>query len=169
MKRRPLLLAALALLAAARARGDESDPLPVPSGGPRARAILAYNDGVKRMLEKRYPEAQRRFEEALALEERIAEAHNNLAFSLRMQGLQHAERALRHYARALELDPRLAQAYLYRGTLYAQLGDTARAQEDLGALRQIDAALAAKLERTLARAGARDERDGLTAQKDDPY
>jgi tetratricopeptide (TPR) repeat protein len=169
VKRRQVLLAALALLAAGPAHGDESDPLPVPPGGPRARAILAYNDGVKLMLEKRYPEAQRRFEEALALEERIAEAHNNLAFSLRMQSLQHAERALRHYARALELDPRLAQAYLYRGTLYQQLGEPARAREDLAALRRLDAGLAARLERTLGEAGARDERDGLAAQKDDPY
>jgi len=169
VKRRRVLLAALALVIAAPAHGDESDPLPVPPGGPRARAVRAYNDGVKLMLEKRYPEAQRRFEEALALEERIAEAHNNLAFSLRMQSLQHAERALRHYARALELDPRLAQAYVYRGTLYQQIGEPARAREDLASLRRLDPGLAARLERTLGQAGPGDERDGLAAQNEDSY
>ena len=104
------------------AGADESDPLPVPEGGARQRAVVAYNDGVKLMVEKWYAAAQQTFEEALAADERLAEAHNNLAFSLRMQSAANREEALKHYNRALELKPQVAQAYIYRGTLFTQMG-----------------------------------------------
>ena len=38
------------------------------------------------MRDKHYVAAQEKFEQALALEETLAEAHNNLAFSLRHAG-----------------------------------------------------------------------------------
>ena len=38
------------------------------------------------MREKHYAAAQEKFEQALGLDETLAEAHNNLAFSLRQQG-----------------------------------------------------------------------------------
>ena len=79
----------------------ESDPLPVPKGGPRERAVTAYNAGVKLLLDKKYGDAQKKFEEALAADEQLAEAHNNLAFSLRMQSAANRDRALKHYDRAL--------------------------------------------------------------------
>ena len=63
-----------------------NDPLPVPKGTPRARAVKVYNEGVKLMRDKHYAAAQEKFEQALALDEGLAEAHNNLAFSLRLQG-----------------------------------------------------------------------------------
>ena len=50
----------------------ENDPLPVPKGGARQRAVTAYNDGVKLMVDKRYAAAQQKFEEALAADERLA-------------------------------------------------------------------------------------------------
>jgi len=141
----------------------ESDPLPVPKGGARQRAVAAYNDGVKLMVDKRYAAAQQKFEEALAADERLAEAHNNLAFSLRMQSAANREQALRHYNRALELKPQLAQAYMYRGTLFTQMGDLARARADHAKLLGLDRQLAAKLERIIA-GGGRDDSDGLAPQ-----
>jgi len=95
-----------------------------------------------------------------------AEAHNNLAFSLRMQGTQHVERALHHYHRALELKPDLARAYLYRGVLFTQIGDLGRARADHAKLLELDPELAAKLERIIAGTGGRDENDGLAAAYD---
>jgi tetratricopeptide (TPR) repeat protein len=151
---------------AAGARAIESDPLPVPEGGARQRAVVAYNDGVKLVVEKRYAAAQQKFEEALAADERLAEAHNNLAFSLRMQGPHNRERALRHYDRALELKPDLARAYMYRGVLFSQMGDMARARADHVKLLRLDRQLAARLERIIAGGGGRDEDDGLTPQYD---
>jgi tetratricopeptide (TPR) repeat protein len=161
-----IALAAAVALAMAAGHAVENDPLPVPEQGPRQKAIESYNEGVQLLLAKRYGEAQRRFEQAIAGHEAIAEAHNNLAFSLRMQGAHNFELALRHYARALEINPRLAQAYMYRGVLYAQVGDMQRARADLETLRGLDRHLAARLEAAIAQDTARQEREGISSQLD---
>ena len=170
MNRKPwwigVLLGAAAAPAQSRRGADESDPLPAPKGTPRERAVSAYNEGVKLMLDKHYAAAQEKFEQALALDEALAEAHNNLAFSLRMQGTHNFERALTHYNRALELKPDLARAYMYRGVLFTQMGDLARARADHAKLLALDQELAAKLERIIAGTGGRDDYDGLAAQYD---
>lgn len=155
---------ALALAIALPAAAAESDPLPVPVGTPREQAVAAYNDGVQLLLAKRYAEAQAKFEAALAGDERIAEAHNNLAFSLRMQGPQNAQRALRHYARAVELKPDLAVAYLYRGVLFVQMGETERARADHRRLLALDPGLAAQLDDAIAQRAAGRERSGIAPQ-----
>jgi tetratricopeptide (TPR) repeat protein len=152
-------------LSAPGAGAVESDPLPVPKGGPRERAVTAYNAGVKLLVDKKYGDAQKKFEEALAADEGLAEAHNNLAFSLRMQSAANRDRALKHYGRALELKPTLAQAYMYRGVLFTQMGDLARARADHATLLTLDRNLAARLERVIAGAG-RDEGDGVAGQYD---
>ena len=108
----------------------ENDPLPAPKGTSRERTVSTYNAGVTLMRDKHYTAAQEQFEQALALDETLAEAHNNLAFSLRMQGTHHFERALHHYQRAIELKPGLAQAYMYRGVLFTSMGDLTRARAD---------------------------------------
>lgn len=159
-----VLAGALIALACPAAGGAESDPLPVPEGGARAQGVVAYNDGVKLMLEKRYPAAQARFEEALARFEGLPEAHNNLAFSLRMQGTHNFERALKHYNRALELKPDLAEAYLYRGVLFTQTGDLKRASEDHARLLKLDRQLAARLEAVIVGRVLNDGSAGLAAQ-----
>ena len=158
------LAGAIIALACPAAGAVESDPLPVPKGGAREQAVVAYNDGVKLMLAKRYAAAQTRFEEALAQFEGLAEAHNNLAFSLRMQGAHHFDRALKHYDRALELKPELAQAYMYRGVLFAQLGDLKRASADHARLLRLDRTLAAKLEAVIVSRMVREGNEGLAAQ-----
>lgn len=166
--RRFILAAVMAL--ATTAAAIESDPLPVPADGPRQKATTLYNEGVRLLLDKRYGEAQRRFEDALQAHESFAEAHNNLAFVLRMQGPANNERSLRHYARALELNPKLAQAYVYRGTLHTQMGNLAAARADLESLRPLDPALAARLEKVIAeRDPSVSPRDGVTGEVEDIY
>ena len=169
MTRRALVAGALLAIglgvSAPPAWGVENEPLPVPKGGPRERAVTAYNVGVKLLLDKRYGDAQRKFEEALAADEKLAEAHNNLAFSLRMQSPANRDRALKHYDRALQLKPQLAQAYMYRGVLFTQMGDLARARADHAQLLKLDRALADKLERVIA-GGGRDDGDGVARQYD---
>jgi tetratricopeptide (TPR) repeat protein len=160
------LLGAAILLLSPVAGADESDPLPVPKGTPRERAISAYNEGVTLMRNKHYAAAQEQFEQALALDETLAEAHNNFAFSLRLQGRHNFERALHHYNRALELKPDLERAYMYRGVLFTHMGDLSRARADHAKLLALDQELAAKLERIIAGAGGRDEYDGLAGQYD---
>ena len=164
-----LCVSALALalaLAAGTAGAVENDPLPVPQGGARERAVRAYNEGVALLLARRFRDAQKQFEAALAVDEGLAEAHNNLAFTLRMQGRHNFAASLAHYNRAIELKPTLAQAYMYRGVLFAQQGDMARAQQDLERLRGLDAKLAADLERAIRGDAAADERGGVAPQYD---
>lgn len=156
--------AAAALLAfGAAAAAVESDPLPVPASGGRADAVRLYNDGVALLVARNFREAQARFESALAIDGDLAEAHNNLAFALRMQGRHNFAASLAHYNRAIELKPRLAQAYMYRGVLFSQQGDLERARADLAVLRTLDPALAAQLERAVAGEAAGD-RGGIAAQ-----
>lgn len=166
--RRSLLLRAAgfaSLFTWSLAQAVESDPLPVPQGTPRERAVRVYNDGVKLLLARRYAEAQKLFEQALALDEKIAEAHNNLAYSVRMQGAQHFARALRHYNRAIELKPTLAQAYMYRGVLFTQMGDMAKARADHARLLGMDRDLAARLAQAIDKAAASPhDRAGIAGQ-----
>lgn len=159
-----IVLGLAVLLRSPAAGADESDPLPAPKGTSRERAVRAYNEGVTLMRDKHYAAAQEQFEQALALDETQAEAHNNLAFSLRMQGMHHFERALHHYNRALELKPDLAQAYMYRGVLFTSMGDYASARADHAKLLVLDQELAVKLERVIA--GGRDDDGGLAGSYD---
>lgn len=159
-------LCALAFALCGAAAAVESDPLPVPTGTPREQAVVAYNDGVKLLVEKRYRDAQARFEQALAVDEKLAEAHNNLAFSLRMQGAQNFAASLQHYNRALELKPDLAQAYMYRGVLFTQQGDLTRARADHARLLTLDKALAEKLAAVIDGAREQDIYGGISPQSD---
>ena len=157
---------ALAMLAAGAAFAVESDPLPVPGTGARARAVPLYNDGVALLLTRNFAQAQARFEAALALDESLAEAHNNLAFALRMQGRHNFAASLAHYDRAIALNPALAQAYMYRGVLFTQQGDLARARQDLDRLRGLDAKLAAELELVMQGKANGESRGGVASQYD---
>ena len=161
-----VLLVAAVLLRSPAAPAVESDPLPAPRGTPHERAISVYNEGVSLMRDKHYVAAQEKFEQALALEETLAEAHNNLAFSLRQQGAHNFTRSLQHYNRALELKPDLARAYMYRGVLFTQMGDLARARADHAQLLRLDPELAARLERVIAGVDGHDEYDGLAGAYD---
>ena len=161
-----VLLGTAVLLLSPAAPAVESDPLPAPKGTPRERAISTYNEGVALLRAKHYAAAQEKFEQALALDETLAEAHNNLAFSLRQQGTHNFAPSLQHYNRALELKPDLARAYMYRGVLFTQMGDLARARADHTTLLTLDQELAAKLERIIAGANERDEYDGLAGAYD---
>lgn len=109
-----------------------------------------YNQGVEQMKAGDFAAAQKSFEAALAEKEDFAEAHNNLGFSLRKQGEAHYEKAMEHYDRALELDPKLAEAYMYRGVLYVHMGDEAKAKADHNTLADLDADLAEQLMQVIA-------------------
>jgi tetratricopeptide (TPR) repeat protein len=120
--------------------------------------VADYNKGVKLMKKGAYAEAQAQFEAALAEDEDFAEAHNNLAFSLRKQGKDNWNAALEHYGRAIELKPKLAEAYMYRGVLYSLMGDEKRALADHATLVKLNRKLAKALQAAIA---SGEEPDGL--------
>ncbi|MEM8608584.1 MAG: hypothetical protein AAGF92_15885 [Myxococcota bacterium] len=132
-------LAAFAMPLAASAAG--SGPA-APSEDPE---IHAYNKAVKLMLNKKYEKAEKWFRRALDSEEDFPEAHNNLAYVLRKQGSDHYEEALVHYNRAIALNGRLPQPYMYRGVLFVQMGDLDAAKRDYETLTKLSPELAAEL------------------------
>jgi tetratricopeptide (TPR) repeat protein len=110
------------------------------------------------MKKGNYKEAQVKFEAALAKNPTMAEGHNNLGYSLRKQGPQYYGEALRHYDRAIELNSKLAEAYMYRGVLHMLMGNEDKALEDHRTLTRLDRELADALQAAIA---SGEEPDGL--------
>jgi tetratricopeptide (TPR) repeat protein len=108
--------------------------------------VKLYNRGVELMLDKQFAEAENYFRRALNRNENFAEAHNNLAYTLRKQGAKHYDEALRHYNRAIEINSDLSEPYMYRGVLYVQMGETDMARKDHERLATMNKKLAAELE-----------------------
>jgi len=124
--------------------------LAVAAGSPSIKSttsqdIDTYNDGVKLLMNKKFNQAEKQFREALAINERFAEAHNNLAYTLRKQGPEYYEEALDHYNRSIELKPDLDEPYMYRGVLYVQMGNKTMALTDHKTLVEKDSPLASEL------------------------
>lgn len=123
--------------------------------------VSQYNSGVKLMKKGKYEKAAQKFEAALEKNPNLAEAHNNLGYSLRMQGTANYERALSHYNRAIGLKSNLAEAYMYRGVLHALMGNEAKALEDHSKLTGLNRGLADKLQAAIASGEEPDGLDGL--------
>ena len=124
----------------------------------RRPGVRQYNSGVKYMKKGEYKKAQAKFEAALDKNPKMAEAHNNLGYSLRKQGPENYKEALRHYDRAIELNAKLAEAYMYRGVLHMLMGNEDKALEDHRTLTRLDRKLADELQAAIA---SGEEPDGL--------
>ena len=129
------------VLAAAPVFGAGSSAISSEKG----RDVRLYNQGVALMLDKNFTAAEGKFRQALAENSRFSEAHNNLAYVLRKQGPAHFGEALQHYNRAIGLKRYMAQAYMYRGVLFVQMGQPEKARADLATLEGLDASLAREL------------------------
>ena len=127
-------------------------------------SITVYNQGVELMLAKRFPEAQAKFEQAVRENPRFAEAHNNLGYTLRKQGAAHFQKSLEHYNRAIELNPKLAEAYMYRGVLYTEIGRKSDAQADLAALQKMNPRFANDLAEVMKTGKEQDKVYGLSTK-----
>jgi tetratricopeptide (TPR) repeat protein len=128
-------------------------------------AVIAYNQGVELMREKKFAHAQSKFEQAIKLDPDFAEAYNNLAFTLRKQGSANYKKSLDYYNKAIQLKPKLAEAYMYRGVLYMQMGRKADAQADLALLKKLDGGLADELEEYMETGKEEDYLYGATQKK----
>ena len=149
----PLVLLALSLVlvpVAVLASGSEEKPAPSVPETPQPPGVEAYNQGVRLMKKEKFPEAQAKFAEALAANGQLAEAHNNLGYSLRKQGKEHYAEALEHYNQAIALAPKLAEAYMYRGVLHMLMGHEDLALADHKSLTGLNHKLADALEKAIA-------------------
>ena len=114
-----------------------------------AQPVQVYNQGIQLMHAKKFAEAQVKFQQALSENPDFAEAHNNLAYSLRKQGPQNYAKALEHYDKAIQLRPNLAEAYEYRGVLFLKLDRKVDAEKDLATLKTLNPKLATELEHVI--------------------
>jgi len=94
-----------------------------------------FTAGKEALDRKDWSEAGRRFKQAALRDPDNADLENYLGYSYRNLGQLDA--ALAHYRRALELNPRHRGAHEYAGEAYLIVGDLARAEEHLAALRRI--------------------------------
>lgn len=123
--------------------------------------VTEYNAGVKLMKQGNYNEAETKFTAALEKNPKMAEAYNNLGYTLRKQGVQNYKEALSHYNSAIDLKPSLTEAYMYRGVLYMLMGQEAKALEDHRKLTRLDRKLADALQAAIASGEEPDGLDGL--------
>ena len=136
-----------------------------PAAKQESPAVSAYNQGVELMKNKRFAQAQSKFEQAVKLDPNFAEAYNNLAFTLRKQGSANYQKSLAYYNKAIQLKPKLAEAYMYRGVLYTQMERKADAQADLALLKKLDGRLAKELEEFMQTGKEEDYLYGATKKK----
>lgn len=93
-----------------------------PEESAKANDSDFFASGTEKLLTGDYAAAEKDLRAALGTDDKNAGAHNNLAFVLRKQGSAHFDEALQHYNRAIELNNKLAEAYMYRGVLYQAMG-----------------------------------------------
>jgi Flp pilus assembly protein TadD len=108
--------------------------------------VEVYNKGVESMRNKQFAKAEKQFRKALTKNDELAEAHNNLAYTLRKQGPENYDEALTHYNRAIELNPDLPEPYMYRGVLHVQMNNKELALKDHKTLLELGSPLAEALE-----------------------
>jgi Tfp pilus assembly protein PilF len=112
-------------------------PSAAPKKPAKANDAALFASGTNKLLKGDYAAAEKDLRAALGANEKNAGAHNNLAFVLRKQGSAHFDEALKHYNRAIKLNDKLAEAYMYRGVLYQAMGQNDLAQSDQARLREL--------------------------------
>jgi hypothetical protein len=95
---------------------------PAAPSGPdrRARARELLRDGAAWLAEGNFERARARFEEAVAVDDRLPEAYNGVGVTWRMRN--DFPRALQWYKRALAVDPDFGDAYYNMACVYALEG-----------------------------------------------
>jgi len=92
-------------------------------------AYDSYNEGIKALAEGNSELAEKKAREAIAIEPREGKFHGLLGQSA-MQRKQH-DAALKNFNKAIELNPRYFEYYVYRGLLRRENGDLQGARQDL--------------------------------------
>jgi Flp pilus assembly protein TadD len=102
---------------------------------PGAMLERDYADGLKAIEARNWGDAIRLLSSAALRDTRNADIQNYLGFAYRNSGDLSA--AFMHYNRALTLNPRHRGAHEYIGEAYLMIGNRAKAEEHLAALKKI--------------------------------
>jgi Flp pilus assembly protein TadD len=118
----------LVLLVAQHAYAADSSPAPrAPSD-----VYLQRYDAAKDR--KDWSAAADVMKDAVAAKPDNADYHNLYAYSLRKSGTKEMDVVFQHYNEALRLDPKHRGAHEYLGEAYLQVGNLAKAKDELAAL-----------------------------------
>lgn len=127
------VILAIALVPVAMAAGSPSTSSRPPAA-PRAQPS-DYELGVKAVQARDFQRALALLEKVVQVEPRNADAWNYIGFSQRQ--LRHFDQSLAAYQKALALSPNHRGALEYLGELYLDLGDLAKAREQLAKLQSL--------------------------------
>jgi tetratricopeptide (TPR) repeat protein len=126
----PLLVAAALLAPLAAVAADTADEKPAAEQGDPD-----YAQGRKAIESKDWPVAIRLLSSAALRDTRNPDIQNYLGYAHRNSG--DLSSSFKHYARALQLDPRHRGAHEYLGEAYLMVGNLPKAEEHLDALKKI--------------------------------
>ena len=124
-----LMMLAVVLLPGVSA-GDAKDEAP-----PTEQVDPDYAAGKAAIEAKNWPAAIKSLSSAALRDTRNADIQNYLGYAYRQSG--QLELAFKHYARALQLNPRHRGAHEYVGEAYLLVNNVAKAEEHLAALERI--------------------------------
>jgi Flp pilus assembly protein TadD len=122
------LFLALAFAVAGTASGE-------PGDDDESRLDPDYAAGARAIEAKDWKSAIGHLRSASLRDTRNADIQNQLAYAYRNTG--ELDLAFKHYNRALELNPRHRGAHEYLGEAYLMVGNRAKAEEHLAALKKI--------------------------------
>jgi Flp pilus assembly protein TadD len=125
VRRIPIIVALLAFAHVAVA-ADSSPP-----SRPSDPYLQRFDDAKAR---QDWAAAADAMKEAVAAKPDNADYHNLYAYSLRKGGTQQMDLVFLHYNEALRLDPKHRGAHEYLGEAYLQVGNVAKAKDELAAL-----------------------------------
>ena len=129
------VVAALALAMASAATLPGAASAAPGDDEPAATVDLDFAAGKAAIKAKNWNAANTALSSAALRDTRNADIQNYLGYAYRHTGQM--ELAFKHYGRALQLDPRHRGAHEYMGEAYLMVGNLAKAEEHLAALRRI--------------------------------
>lgn len=140
--RKFILILALATISTLYAGGSS----PVKKKSPKETLpsyAVHYNKGTSSLTELDFTKAITLLRKSIDQKGNFAQAHNNLAYCYRKT--KQFDLAMQHYNKAIQINPRLAEAYMYRGVLHVQQNNIDKARADLATLQSLDNYLATEL------------------------
>ncbi len=101
----------------------------------RSEANVYFKEGERLQKDDQWKNASKKYEKAVGIDKKFAEAWSNLGYTYRKQGK--FKEAVKAYKKAIKLNPKLAEAHEYLGEAYAEMKKFDLAEKELQILRKL--------------------------------